>query len=209
MEHRLGGGSISDTGLFIAGQSAGTSIVRATSVADTSHFAEATVTIAGNSPFQITQAEAQANSVIHDNTTGTLPLPLAAAASGSSVDLVLALAGNELTFDGSCSAANDGSQARAFVELVYSASQATTVTLEAGATWPSAGLPSSVAGAGGNVDDAVVHFEVAHGVVTDHRITASIEVEPGASVDVFVEAVCGSGGNGGGRALTITFAPSP
>ena len=119
------------------------------------------------------------------------------------------LRGNELEFDSSCAAAADGSQANVTVEMLYSASDVTTVTLEANGNWGSTEGSPSVTNIAGIVGDALVHVEIAHGQFRDLRTSASIQVEPGATVDVYVEAVYGSGAGGGGRAVTMTFDPSP
>jgi len=202
----------SATATFTAGGVAGIYSVTATSVDDPTQ-SQTVAVIVFTSPIHVLTAEAFAANAHVVNPATTLPVTVAAANSGCSVSLTVSMTGNSLTLDGTAISAGSA-EARGSVLVTYTTTHVTTFTLSVSPGWVANALPpSQTAGVGAEVQtsagDAVVHYQMSGGIVFDNRLTATIQVPAGRTVNMLFEGVAGSGGSGGGHGATITIDPWP
>src|SRR5262249_28988482 len=159
---------------------------------------------------EVTFAEAAAGGTVSSAASPSLPVQLTNTGPMSLVVFTLAMSGTELTLDASC-ASKGGESGLAHVEATFTAANAMRITATVEHGWLTAPPPSGVAGVGVQASrpsvaqDSLAHFEVSSGKVVDDRTFDPIDLAAGDTVEFLLEAVCGSGAAGAGRAATVTF----
>ncbi|HET8696294.1 MAG TPA: hypothetical protein VFO94_02335 [Gammaproteobacteria bacterium] len=170
------------------------------------------------SAFLVHDAFATADDLRNDSPAATPPVHVEATGQfGSSASFTATQAGNRIVWSGSAATADPNRRsvdAAGSVLLKYAAARATklTVTVEPG--WVTATpAPNGSAEIGGEVQTAhgraVAHFEQIAGIVTDNRLTGTVQVAAGATVFILLEGSARSGGSGSGLGVTVTLEDVP